>query len=205
MATFAVLPLKPWDVAKSRLARADRARLAGRMAASVLHALRAARRLDGVVVVTADPMVARRAAVLGAHVVDEGSPRGHDVAARLGIERAVALGATRVLLVPGDCPLLRGEDVDLLLARHRIPGVVIVPDRHGTGTNALLLRPPDAIRTAFGDQSFARHLERTRDAGLPAVVDVVPSLLHDVDTVDDLEALGDPEFSHEGLEKAALR
>ena len=71
----------------------------------------------------------------------------------LGVEPR--LGADRALLVPGDCPALDPGEVSALLA-HTAP-VVIVPDRHGTGTNALLLAPPDAIAPSFGPGSFARH------------------------------------------------
>ena len=76
-------------------------------------------------------------------------------------------------------------EVDALLDRHAGPCVVVVPDRHGTGTNALLLEPPDAIRPAFGPGSRERHLGLA--AG--AVVDEVPGLLLDVDTPEDLAAL----------------
>jgi 2-phospho-L-lactate guanylyltransferase len=67
--------------------------------------------------------------------------------------------------------------------------VVIVPDRHGTGTNALLLEPPDVIRPAFGPGSFARHLERASQAGVAWEVAQPDSLLLDVDTSDDLDTL----------------
>jgi 2-phospho-L-lactate guanylyltransferase len=62
---------------------------------------------------------------------------------------------------------------------------VIVPDRHGTGTNALLLTPPDVIEPSFGPGSFARHREL---AGTASVAEL-PSLLLDVDTPDDLATL----------------
>jgi 2-phospho-L-lactate guanylyltransferase len=92
-----------------------------------------------------------------------------------------------VLLVPGDCPALDPDEVGALLA-HRAP-VVIVPDRHGTGTNALLLAPPDVMVPAFGEGSFGRHVALARAAGVdPDMVDV-PSLGLDVDTPDDLAAL----------------
>jgi 2-phospho-L-lactate/phosphoenolpyruvate guanylyltransferase len=69
--------------------------------------------------------------------------------------------------------------------------VAIVPDRHGTGTNALLLAPPDAIGPAFGPSSCARHADRARRAGHEAAVEPVDSLSLDVDTPDDLAALAE--------------
>src|SRR3569832_665356 len=79
---------------------------------------------------------------------------------RSGTRRALAeamlidvLTALRALLVPGDCPALDPTEVDdLLLAHpHSEARVTIVPDRHGTGTNALVLCPPDAISPSFGE------------------------------------------------------
>jgi 2-phospho-L-lactate guanylyltransferase len=64
--------------------------------------------------------------------------------------------------------------------------VAIVPDRHGTGTNALLLTPPDAFAPSFGPGSFARHRALAGDA---CRVAELPSLMHDVDTPEDLRTL----------------
>ena len=101
---------------------------------------------------------------------------------------AVARGAGRVLLVPGDCPALDAAEVDELLTSAE-PGVVIVPDRHGSGTNALLLDPPTVITPAFGPGSFARHAALAAAADAKVRVGRLPSLELDVDTPGDLEAL----------------
>ena len=69
------------------------------------------------------------------------------------------------------------------------PQVAVVPDRHGTGTNALLLAPPDAIAPAFGEGSRARHEGLARAGGLVARVEPLASLAPDVDTADDLAAV----------------
>jgi 2-phospho-L-lactate guanylyltransferase len=68
---------------------------------------------------------------------------------------------------------------------------VIVPDRHGTGTNGLLLCPPDVIEPSFGPDSCARHQQLARDAGVAARLERPPSLLLDIDTGADLAALRD--------------
>jgi 2-phospho-L-lactate guanylyltransferase len=66
---------------------------------------------------------------------------------------------------------------------------VIVPDRHGTGTNGLLLTPPDAIAPSFGPGSCERHLALAREAGAVCRIVRSPSLLLDIDTGADLAAL----------------
>ncbi|MFN8202100.1 MAG: 2-phospho-L-lactate guanylyltransferase [Solirubrobacteraceae bacterium] len=190
-ATLAILPVKGFGRAKSRLRAAvpdgPRAGLAEAMVSDVLRALRAVGGLDGVIVVTGEPAAADLARGAGAEVVHDADEAGQSAAALLGIDRAVRRGAARVLLVPGDCPALDpGEVAELLTAPE---DVVIVPDRHGTGTNALLLRPPRAITPAFGPGSRARHEAAAVAAGVRFTVCELPSLGLDADTPDDLAAL----------------
>jgi 2-phospho-L-lactate guanylyltransferase len=99
----------------------------------------------------------------------------------------------RVILVAGDCPALDPDELGALLegVPEAATQVVIVPDRHWTGTNALLLCPPDVIAPAFGPGSRARHLELAADAGVPCTEAELPSLALDVDDAADLQALRD--------------
>jgi 2-phospho-L-lactate guanylyltransferase len=116
--------------------------------------------------------------------------RGHNAAALRGISAALDAGAERVVLVPGDCPALAPPELDRLLdhpAGER--SILIVPDRHGTGTNALVLRPPDVLKPSFGPDSRRRHLADANETGAEAEVVELPSLALDVDTPDDLAAL----------------
>jgi 2-phospho-L-lactate guanylyltransferase len=178
--TVAVLPVKRFARAKSRLGGLDRAALAAAMVADVLEALALVPGLDGVVVVSSEPSIAA--------TVPDPAEDGHVAAALRGIEHAVRGGAERVLLVPGDCPALDPAEVGALLA-DSFAGVTIVPDRHGSGTNALLLAPPDAMVPSFGPGSFARHAALARAAGAEVRVAEPASLLHDVDTPADLATL----------------
>jgi 2-phospho-L-lactate/phosphoenolpyruvate guanylyltransferase len=182
MRTAAILPVKSFGRAKQRLGGGfpDRPRLARAMLGDVLEALGRVAGLDDLIVVTAET-------VEGALVVPDPVEAGQSAAAQLGIAAALERGAERVLLVPGDCPALDPAEIATLLAHDA--GVVIVPDRHGAGTNALLLTPPDAIAPAFGPGSFARHAARARAAGARVKVCELRSLGLDVDTADDLAAL----------------
>jgi 2-phospho-L-lactate guanylyltransferase len=187
MRTVAVLPVKSFGRAKQRLRPAgmDRAELAAAMVGDVLEALGAVRGLDGVVVVSAEDPAGRTAGIEWVHDPDE---VGQSAAALRGVRTAVARGAERILLVPGDCPALDPVEVDDLLVS-AAPGVVIVPDRHGSGTNALLLDPPTVLTPAFGPGSFARHAALAHAAGATVRVGRLPSLELDVDTPGDLAAL----------------
>ena len=194
MRTFAILPVKRFDAAKQRLGSAlsasARRALVRAMVHDVLDALDRVRGIRRVVVVTAEEPVRALAAARGDVVVDDPVQAGQSEAATLGIAAAQRREAERVLLVPGDCPALWPQEVDAMLRRHDGErGVVVVPDRHGVGTNALLLAPPDAITPAFGEGSRRRHLREALAAGFTPAVEPLVSLGLDVDTPDDLAAL----------------
>jgi 2-phospho-L-lactate/phosphoenolpyruvate guanylyltransferase len=189
----AVLPVKRLGAAKQRLAAgldAERRReLAGAMVADVLEAITAARTIERIIVVSGDPVAQELAAGAGTEVVPDPEDVGHVEAALAGIARAEVEGAERVVLLAGDCPLLDPRELDRLLTAVPDRYVGIVPDRHGTGTNALLLSPPSAIVPAFGEGSKARHVEAARQAGIPFALEELPSIELDLDTPADVIAL----------------
>ena len=195
MPTTAILPVKNFGHAKQRLADGmtpgARRALAEAMFSDVLVGLRRATAVDETLVVTSDNGAQQIAGGYGALVLDD-NDEGHNPAARRGIRAALEAGADRVLLVPGDCPLLAPAELDDLLARRtERRSALIVPDRHGTGTNALLLQPPDVIAPSFGPDSCQRHRRDAEGAGVSAQVVEVLSLALDVDTPEDLSALED--------------
>ena len=160
------------------------------MVCDVLDALAEVDGLDGVVVVSNDPHVLDLAAAAGAETVVDRFEDGQSAAAEQGLLHPGVAAADRALLVAGDTPGMDPRDVtDLLRTAPAAPSVVVVPDRHGTGTNALLLSPPEVIAPAFGDLSCARHIDLATAAGVPSMVMPVTSLGFDVDTPQDLAAL----------------
>jgi 2-phospho-L-lactate guanylyltransferase len=193
MATVAILPIKSFADAKQRLAPelspGPRRALAEAMFSDVLVGLRRAHSIDEILVISGDNAAQQIAGGYGAQVLDD-LQEGHNPAATLGIGWAVEHDIERALLVPGDCPTLDPAQIDELSARPvEAPSALIVPDRHGTGTNALLLTPPDALAPSFGPGSCARHAANAETAGTNYEIVEVPSLALDVDTFDDLSAL----------------
>jgi 2-phospho-L-lactate guanylyltransferase len=190
--TIAILPVKSFGAAKQRLADAlgggTRQALAQAMFADVLNSLRHVDEIEAIAVVTRDRTAESAALSSKATVVWDHSETGQSDAAAAGVAHALAGGFDRALLVPGDTPLIDPAELAALLARAEEAdlGAVIVPDRHGTGTNALLLRPPDAIGPSFGPGSRERHVQAAAAAGLSWEVDPLPSLVVDVDTAEDL-------------------
>jgi len=197
--------VKRFDRAKQRLssglAGTSREVLAEAMLRDVLGALARVRSLYEIVVVTREPRAAALARAHDALIVEDEAETGQSAAASLGVARAVEFGAERVLMVPGDCPALDPREVAALLAgQGEGRAVTIVPDRHGTGTNALLLAPPDVIAPAFGEGSFERHRAAAEASDARVAVAEMASLALDIDTPDDLDAL-----RHADLESARRR
>ena len=193
MRTLAILPMKSFSNAKQRLraelSDADRRALVDAMFSDVLVGLRRVPALEQIIVVSGDRAAQRIAQGYGAHVVED-DERGHNWAVSQGIEAAVEDGIERVLLVPGDCPLMDPREIEGLLVHPTGErSVLVVPDRHGTGTNALLLSPPEVLAPSFGPDSCRRHMADAEVAGVPAEVVEVRCLAFDVDTPDDLDAL----------------
>lgn len=195
MQTVAILPVKRFASAKRRLegalASGARRALAEAMFADVLTALRRVDAIDEVLVVSADPAAQRIAEGYGVRAIDDPAESGQDQAAARGANVARELGAAQVLCLAGDCPLMDPVELETLLGKPRTAErfVVVVPDRHGTGTNGLLISPPDALEPSYGPGSFARHLELAQASGVPAEIAEVESVGLDVDTPDDLAAL----------------
>jgi 2-phospho-L-lactate/phosphoenolpyruvate guanylyltransferase len=190
--TIAILPVKSFGAAKQRLSVAlgggTRQALAQAMFADVLNSLRHVDEIEAIAVVTRDRTAEATALASEANVVWDQHETGQSDAAAAGVAHALAGGFDCVLLVPGDTPLVDPAELATLLARadEAELGAVIVPDRHGSGTNGLLLRPPDAIAPSFGPGSRERHAAAAEAAGLRWEVDPLPSLLVDVDTPEDL-------------------
>ena len=196
----AVVPMKRLGLAKRRLggclAAPTRRRLVLAMLEDVLAALKASQAVGPVWVVTRDADIAWLAESHGARVVAEPDDADLNAAIRRGLDAAAAGGATHALVIPGDVPLIRADDIRRLAAAARSDAIAIAPSHDDDGTNALLLPVPAAIQPAYGPQSFARHTAAIRNANLLPVVVRTPPLARDIDTPGDLAALdGRPDYA----------
>jgi 2-phospho-L-lactate guanylyltransferase len=191
----ALVPVRSLSGAKSRLGEPldaeERADLVMALLRGTVREATAATRLAGVVVVSMDEELLRGARTMGAASLlqeTDGLNEGLD-------EARVAAGAeaTAVMVLPADLPGVAAAEIDrlaeaadLLLSRApEEPVVVLVPDRHGTGTNALLLAPPNAIAFRFGEDSRAAHAAAAATTGA-SYLELDGPLSFDVDTPDDL-------------------
>jgi 2-phospho-L-lactate guanylyltransferase len=187
----AIIPIGTLGGAKSRLGAVldaeERLELTLHLARTTIAAAVATPSIDEVIVVTPDDDVRALAADLGARPLrqrDSGLNRGIDAARG----EAIAAGAEAILILPIDLPDVTPGAIDAVVAAlesPRRPLVAIVPDRHGRGTNALLIAPPDAIDMCFGGDSRSAHASAARAAGAE-LVELGGPLALDLDTPDDL-------------------
>jgi 2-phospho-L-lactate guanylyltransferase len=186
----AVIPVGSLEGAKSRLgeqldAEERQDLVAGFLARTVVAAL-AVDRLADVLVVSPDRDVLARAASLGARTLRQRS-KGLNAGLRDARADVIAGGADALLILPIDLPLVTSAEIVRVLdgLDDRARAVVLVTDRHGTGTNVLALRPPDVIDVAFGPGSRAAH-HRAADSSGATYLEVDGPLTVDLDTPDDL-------------------
>lgn len=192
MKIVAVIPVKPPGEGKSRLEgaldAADRAALSRAMFRRVLKAT-----LDAgieTVVISRDGAIRREAETAGAWAMEESDGSNLNEALATARNFLAARGAEALLVLPADLPAIGPDDVCALATlAWAAPAVVVAPDAAEQGTNALLLAPPDSIAFGFGAESFDRHCDAARQAGITPTILRRPGLALDIDTPADLERL----------------
>ena len=194
MAVWALVPVKHLQNGKSRLAGVltvkERAALATVWLEHTLRILGQLPAVEHILVVSRDQRALRIARNLGVQTVSEGPVAELNAALERATEAARLQGAAAVLILPIDLPLLAAADLEALLADAESgPQVVAAPDRHGSGTNALLVQPPGAIKYAFGPGSLQLHAAAARAAGVPYCERNLPGLAMDVDLPEDLQVV----------------
>jgi 2-phospho-L-lactate/phosphoenolpyruvate guanylyltransferase len=194
MTLWAIVPVKPLRYGKSRLAGTltedQRTELNRALLKHTLETLSEINEVDGVLVVSRDPHALTVARSHGARTVQEnGQPQLNTALKRATVVAQVY--ATRgVLVLPADLPLISKDDILELVRRAQEPPVVVIaPDRHGRGTNALLISPPGLIEYDFGENSFQRHCARVKEAGARLEIVELPSLALDLDIPEDFELI----------------
>jgi 2-phospho-L-lactate guanylyltransferase len=196
MTFWAIVPVKPLQRGKSRLAEVltqeERLDLNRRLLAHTMDTLTAIPDIEHILVVSRDQAALSLAREYGARTVQEhGAPQLNIALARATI--VARTYATRgVLILPADLPLITPEDVQTLLSRAVDPPVVVIaPDRHRQGTNALLVCPAGVIEYEFGPGSFERHCASARKAGAHLEICELPSLALDMDLPEDLKLVSE--------------
>jgi 2-phospho-L-lactate guanylyltransferase len=183
------LPVKSLAHAKSRLSSLltplERGALALAMFEDVLDATLA---VDGweTWVVSSDESILEIALGRGAQGIPEQRPSLRSAIHQIEAE-AAARSSEALAILLADTPLVTSEA--LRTALHTLGPVVVAPSSDDRGTNLLLRRPPGAIPSRFGPDSFRRHLETAAERGLPTAVVEREELSFDVDRPSDILTL----------------
>jgi 2-phospho-L-lactate guanylyltransferase len=191
-AAWALVPIKPFAIAKTRLegllTRAECARLAEEMARDVLRALLAAPDISGIAILSNEPRLAALAEAATARVFTEQEGEDYRTALSRVAAGLAAHGARHLLVVPADLPTLSSTDIQLLLEGHP-GGITVCPAAGDGGTNALLMSPPGVIPFLYGPASAERHLAAAATAGVDARTARLAAFARDVDSPDDIHWL----------------
>jgi 2-phospho-L-lactate guanylyltransferase len=188
--TWAIVPVKRFDRAKTRLADtlspADRTALAKAMLGDVLDQLARTEGIDGVLVVTCDAEAGVIASSFGANVLADPVETGVNDAVLLGIRKLDVPGKSGVVVVPGDLPFLTAGELRVIVAALTHTPVVLAPAARDGGTNILALSPPGVMAPAFGRDSLARHVAAAKAIGLRPAILTLEGASHDIDVAADL-------------------
>jgi 2-phospho-L-lactate guanylyltransferase len=195
MKVTALLPVKSFRNAKQRLSPllggAERERLAEAMFRDVLTEVMRARGLAETYVVTGDDKVSEIGLALGAKIIREPAERGETGAVDFARNHLKEAGHEAVLIVPGDMPRVRAEDIEGILSQMpdgaAAPFALLVPSHDRMGTNALVLAPPDLIKLRFGYDSFTYHTSQVAARGLAIRFIENERVALDIDEPKDLE------------------
>ena len=194
MMLWAIVPVKPLQRSKSKLlqvlTREEVASLGRQMLSHTLQTLAQIPQIEHTLVVSRDSQALAIAREHGARTVTErGTPELGDALVRASLV-VQGYGISSVLVLPADLPLITSRDIeDLIGLLGDPPEVILAPDRRESGTNAILSSPPGLLEYDFGPESFPRHLDRAKAAGVNVKICRLPSLELDLDVPDDLEVL----------------
>ena len=191
---WAVIPVKETVAAKARLAEAMprhlRSGFALAMLQDVLESVVQARGLAGIAIVTVDAAARELALRFGCRILTVEARGGHTAAVAAAARTRADEGRTGMLQRPGDIPLVRADEISLLVAlRRAAPSLTIVPSHDDLGSNAVLVCPPTAVPLSFGDDSFYPHLRAAQARGVKPLIVRQHGISLDIDRPEDIAAL----------------
>ena len=187
-----LVPIKSLAQGKTRLSamlsEPARQAVSRAMLTDVLTSVFQVPTVDRVVVVTSDPALLTLAGALGALTVDEGHPRGLNGATEVGTDFCVQHGATALLVLLSDLPLITPHDIAYLFEQlSGGPEILLVRCKYGDGTNAFMRVPPLVMQSCFGGPSLQAHQVAARERGIACREVEAPGIAFDLDSVEDLK------------------
>lgn len=190
---WAIIPVKETPGAKQRLWSGVPAHLREplvlTMLEDVLSAVSKASGLAGIALVTLDGKAGALGRRYGTRILTDDARGGHTAAVAGAARTLASEGATGMMQLPGDIPLVTADEISHVLSMHRPgPSFTIVPSHDDFGSNTIVVSPPTAVPLKFGDDSFFSHLETARKYGIEPQVIRLPGIGRDIDNAGDLQA-----------------
>jgi len=192
MSLWVIVPVKPLRRSKSKLTSIltedERAILNLKLYENTLKTVRGIGIPHNILVVSKDSSVLATARMYNAKTLQEDGESGLNLALKKAIQVVKAYSAQSVLILPIDLPLITKDDIASLLdAGKSSPVMVIAPDRKMSGTNMLLISPPDLIEFSYGPGSFERHVRQAQSQGAHIEVKKLDTAELDIDSPEDLQ------------------
>jgi 2-phospho-L-lactate guanylyltransferase len=195
MKTFAIVPVKTFENAKTRLSPTlsadDRVHLSSLMLGDTLSVLAGVQSLQLVLVVSGDRRAEEIASMHGAKFLHEEKESGVNSAVALANSYSIDKGADATVVIPQDLPLLDAVDVAMAceLAESESRCIVICPSLRYDGTNLLIRKPPTAIKTYYESDSYETHIKAAGSLGIPVKIFFSKKLMCDIDIPEDARQL----------------
>lgn len=191
MSLWAVVPVKPLRIAKSRLSGVlsedERAALSQNLVTRTLKTLASVPEINQILVISRDTTVLAFAHEMGLRTIQEDSNSDLNVALQRATIFAQFSGASQLMIVPADLPLMTTADIIYAASKaNRPPVMVIAPDRRKDGTNLLLISPVGSMDYYFGPGSYQQHVVHAKESGMRVEILDRPTLALDLDLPDDL-------------------
>lgn len=189
-----IIPVKKFTNVKTRLVglldASQRRKLNECMLDDVLRAVKKCERVNHLVIVSPDEAVLKLARERSVYPIREPYESGVNTAVSLATKHCLRNKTDLVVILPSDVPLVKSEDIDLMIElASTSPTVIIAPSNRFDGTNALALRPPKVIKTFYDKNSFHSHLDAAKKVKARSLIYLSERLMLDIDTNDDISEL----------------
>src|ERR671919_2279938 len=195
MKTFAIVPVKHFDRAKSRLGillnKFERAQLSKLLVQRTIRVLKGTSGVKKIVLVSSDVNVEKIAHLYGATFLKEKIQCGVNSAVDWGTKFCTDSGAEATLVLPADLPLVIPEDIDIVCkaALTSRDCMVLCPSYKFDGSNIMLRKPCDIIKTSYDANSYLMHVLEGIRSDIKTRVLFNSRLMIDIDTVQDITTL----------------
>jgi len=192
---FAIVPVKSFENAKSRfgslLSTHERIRLSGMLLERTICTLKKVSSVQEILLVSTDSRIREVARKYGVTFLEEFKEAGVNSAVRLADEFCISARADASLVLPIDLPLIFPEDIDIMCKT--VPDndncVILCPSYKFDGSNVLLRKPCNIIRTSYDENSYPNHVLAGIKNNVNTRVLYLIRLMIDIDTVNDIEKM----------------